>query len=219
MRHFYAGVNYILGKGGTFVECGALDGEKRSNTLYLELSADWSGVLIEPVPEHFKLVVDKHRHAWCVNTCLSPTPYPVQVNMEVKGDSGGSSKIRKSGVGVGADVSSVVQAECFPLYSILYALNFKHIDLFSLDIEGIEPDVLEHFPFDKVDISVLIIEVIHLDREKLERILSNAGYRKVNHTKELDFVVPYTAFTVKFRDRIYVKKGLTLPIPIMRREY
>ena len=37
-------------KNGFFIECGALDGETRSNTLILEEELDWSGILIDADP-------------------------------------------------------------------------------------------------------------------------------------------------------------------------
>ena len=37
-------------KNGFFVECGALDGETRSNTLILEEELEWNGILIEADP-------------------------------------------------------------------------------------------------------------------------------------------------------------------------
>ena len=43
--------------GGFFVECGALDGELRSNTLTLERDYGWRGVLIEADPENLLEVV------------------------------------------------------------------------------------------------------------------------------------------------------------------
>ena len=33
-----------------FIECGALDGETRSNSLFLEMQNDWRGILIEADP-------------------------------------------------------------------------------------------------------------------------------------------------------------------------
>jgi len=64
---------------GFFVECGALDGETRSNTLYLERYAHWSGLLIEADPTNFQLLRYKNRKCVVSNTCLSTKSYPVMV--------------------------------------------------------------------------------------------------------------------------------------------
>ena len=44
--------------------------------------------------------------------------------------------------------------QCFPLYSILLALNQLTVDFFSLDIEGDELRVLQTIPFDKVRVQL-----------------------------------------------------------------
>ena len=41
---------FFFQREGFFVECGAYDGETRSNTLNLERELGWSGVLIEADP-------------------------------------------------------------------------------------------------------------------------------------------------------------------------
>ena len=48
----------------------------------------------------------------------------------------------------------IQEVYCFPLYSMLLALNRTHIDYFSLDVEGSELAVLKTIPFDKVNIMV-----------------------------------------------------------------
>ena len=63
-------------EGGFFVECGALDGETRSNTLVFEKEYGWRGVLVEGDPKNFELVRKKNRRAWTVNGCLSTSSYP-----------------------------------------------------------------------------------------------------------------------------------------------
>ena len=54
-----------------------------------------------------------------------------------------------------------VKIQCFPLYSILLALNQLRVDYFSLDVEGAEMDVLNTIPFDKVDIKMMSVEYLH----------------------------------------------------------
>ena len=49
--------------------------------------------------------------------------------------------------------------QCFPLYSLLLALNQTRVDFLSLDIEGDELYVLKTIPFDKVDIRMMTVEV------------------------------------------------------------
>ena len=50
-----------------------------------------------------------------------------------------------------------IQVLCFPFHSILFAIGNPSVDYFSLDIEGIELDVLKTIPWDKVDIKVACI--------------------------------------------------------------
>ena len=54
--------------------------------------------------------------------------------------------------------SKIAQAQCFPLYSILLAVNRTDINYFSLDIVENELDVLSTIPWHKVDIKVLHIQ-------------------------------------------------------------
>ncbi len=52
--------------------------------------------------------------------------------------------------------AGLISVQCFPLYSVLLALNRTTVDFFSLDVEGFELDVLRTIPWDKVDIKVNI---------------------------------------------------------------
>ena len=79
------------------------------------------------------------------------------------------------------DRTDEIQIQCFPLYSILLALNRTKIDLFSLDIEGDELKVLKTVPFEKVDITVMIVDFFHQITKGAELItfLKGKGYQKV----------------------------------------
>ena len=84
-----------------------------------------------------------------------------------------------------------IQVQCFPLYSVLAAIGNPHIDYFSLDIEGAEVPVLENLPWDRVNMTLLSIEVNHLDEifpgdyTYLKTFLEHRGY-KYKRTVEID---------------------------------
>ena len=68
-------------ENGFYVECGALNGEKGSNTLFFEKVRKWNGILIEADPENFRALTSKHRKAFVINACLNPYTYPARVSM------------------------------------------------------------------------------------------------------------------------------------------
>lgn len=70
----------LFQENGFFIECGALDGETRSNTLYMERFLNWTGLLIEADPLNFSKMIRKNRKAWLSPSCLSKTPHPQVVS-------------------------------------------------------------------------------------------------------------------------------------------
>ena len=62
------------------MECGALDGETNSNTLYFEKTRHWKGLLIEADPTNYAQLKQKNRNAFTINACLSLEHYPIKVS-------------------------------------------------------------------------------------------------------------------------------------------
>ncbi len=58
-------------KNGFFIEAGAVDGVRLSNSLHFELRHNWTGLLVEPNPEAFKNLTEKNRKAWLLPQCFS----------------------------------------------------------------------------------------------------------------------------------------------------
>jgi len=65
----------VVKEGGFFVECGGLDGERLSNTAFLERQRHWQGLLIEMDPFFYTQLLGKNRRVWSLNACLSPYKY------------------------------------------------------------------------------------------------------------------------------------------------
>lgn len=165
----------ILGeqKEGFFVECGAMDGETRSNTLYFERYLNWSGLLVEADPLNFVKMEAKKRKAYLSPSCLSIKPYPIMVSFKQASNVGKISEHPPGYRGLGH-----VDVQCFPVYSYLLALNRTKVDYFSLDVEGSELDVLRTIPFEKLDIRTMSVEFVHVKEGKnaVRKFIEQQGY-------------------------------------------
>ncbi|ELU16779.1 hypothetical protein CAPTEDRAFT_205242 [Capitella teleta] len=166
---------------GFYVECGAAQGEGRSNTLYFERVRDWGGLLIEADPKAFTGLLMRNRHAYTTNVCLSPANHTKVMKFNVAGEGGGL--VDTSRLGPGEMLSSgkgyVSQIQCFPIYSILLALNVKHIDYFSLDVEGAEVAILETFPWGAVTVDVWTVEYRTFNDSHLSREMTTDRYNQI----------------------------------------
>ncbi|XP_022187984.1 protein Star isoform X2 [Nilaparvata lugens] len=187
-------IREILGnkKNGFFIECGALDGEVRSNTLNFERFHNWTGLLIEADPLNYANMVKKNRKAWLSQTCLSIHPYPEIVSFEQNYNIGKISSLRPGSVHKGH-----TDVQCFPFYTFLLALNIKQVDYFSLDVEGSELDVLRTIPFDKVDIKTLSVEFVHVDKGKQSILdfMASKNYRYHSNVTHPDWLANDFIFT------------------------
>ncbi|XP_071440088.1 uncharacterized protein [Hetaerina americana] len=183
-------------RNGFFVEAGAMDGETRSNTLYLEKECGWRGLLVEADPYNFANLVSRNRRAWSSPTCLSTKPYPMTVSFKQEENLG-----KISDREVGSPIPGYVDVQCLPLYSLLLALNVSTVHYFSLDVEGSELDVLKTIPFEKVDIQTLSVEFIHgpLGKEALRDWMESKGYRVVAQVTHPNWLA---------NDFIFVKESL-----------
>ena len=150
---------------------GAYDGIMGSNTLRLELSEQWSGLLVEPNPKLYKTVQSRSRNAWTLGNCFSMKTHPQLVTFDAADQIGGivnEATGAKPGEGLSRDTVNVreeIQLQCVPIFSVLQALDNPQVDFFSLDIEGADLQVLKTIPFDKVRILVIMIEVAHLGKK------------------------------------------------------
>ncbi|KAF2364022.1 Methyltransferase FkbM [Trinorchestia longiramus] len=169
---------YPENKKGFFVEAGALDGEYMSNTLRLEMEQNWTGLLVEPDRDNYKLLLKKNRKAWLSPTCLSMYDYPNEViltkmrnpNKEITWLNRATTYVKTADSPEEyyentAKITQYDTAQCVPTRSLLIALNISHVDFFSLDIEMTEEPVLRSFPFDEISVDVWVIEhrVINAD--------------------------------------------------------
>ena len=66
---------YLDFDGGFFIEVGANDGRRQSNTLYFEKYCSWTGLLIEPIPELARRCRLNRPNCIVENAALVPRDY------------------------------------------------------------------------------------------------------------------------------------------------
>lgn len=70
------------------------------------------------------------------------------------------------------------RVKCFPIYSLLLAMNLTNIDLMILESGGTELQVLETIPFARVKIDVLNIQLqaSETENETIKKFLAMKNY-------------------------------------------
>jgi len=175
---------YIKFNNGMFIEAGANNGMSQSNTLYFEKYMGWRGVLIEAIPALAEKCRQNRPKCIVENCALIAADFPEEyVEMNycnlmslVKGSLNSDEDEQKhlqSGrrcLADGDDTYSVI-VPARTLSDVLDKHHIQHIDLFSLDVEGCEAQVLQGIDFDRHWIEYMLIEV-H-GRDEVEAVIGH----------------------------------------------
>jgi len=174
---------------GFFVESGAADGETNSNSLHFEMMKGWTGLLVEPHPRTFQALLKKNRKAHAFNGALSTSKSSETMNLEivdcVRGaEDDGECSHMVAVKGADKNKQNFVEVPTAPLEKLLDCLERSTVDLWSLDVEGAEGDILKSFPFEQKEVGVLVIEMNKGKRnnEKIEEIMKNNGFQECART-------------------------------------
>lgn len=183
--------NVFLGKlCGTFIEFGAIDGLLYSNTRFFQESRGWGGVLVEPNPiEYEKLRNNRTQtdpRVMCFNLGIGQD-YEVLDFSYVAGCTGwsGFSKffepehLERISTLENKDVL-VYEVSVIPLEELIKNTHIEKIDYLSMDVEGMERSILEHFDFSCCDIEIFDIEDNwQNENNSVVDIMLKNGYQKI----------------------------------------
>ncbi len=160
-------------ENGFYAEVGACMG---TDTKFLE-ACGWKGILVEP---------DKNLYKWLSNTRNCIVERCGLVSHQYYKN---SNKISDRTMHVFSlpdyingyereDIRRIRNYEAIPFSILVKKHNIKKIDIFILDVEGMEIEVMDGINFDEVDIRNLIIEC-NTDKyslSTLDEYMSNRGY-------------------------------------------
>ena len=183
-------MKYFYGMGrGTFLELGALDGLEWGNTAGLDRDLNWKGILIEGSPGSYQKMIKNRPKQLLVNSVIcsnismvhyldymsgfkNPAVFGIWEFMPAKYKNAWFPDIAMGKKSL-PDTSLV---PCVPISMLLNMLRVRHINFFSLDVEGAELEVLKTIDFKRVQFDVICMEG---HSSETHQILIDHGYLMV----------------------------------------
>lgn len=196
---------YLNYRDGIYIELGANDGLFSSNTYHLQKQLNWKGILIEPALDlYFKCKRNRGNCNLVLNYACVPFSYKEKfVTMIYSGAMTTTDDLQneienpgnhaKSGGKFIPNYDKLIwfATEGKTLNKILIEANVKdEIDFLSLDVEGVEIEVLKGIDFKKYSFKYMLIE--SRDIEKLNLFLSQKNYKLVEQLTEIDYLFSKT---------------------------
>lgn len=181
-------INY---RNGFFIECGANDGINQSNTWFFEKKLNWKGLLVEPVPKLFKnLKKNRSDKNIFENVCLVGFNHKSKfINMTYDNCMSKITKNKKK--------NKNIIVKCSNLTDLLKKNKIKKtIDLFTLDVEGYESDVLNGINFRRYKFKYFLIETKKFF--KIKRYLNLRGYQFIKKLSRHDYLFKYSPKTTNY---------------------
>ncbi|RPH51042.1 MAG: FkbM family methyltransferase [Desulfobacteraceae bacterium] len=168
-------------RDGFFVEFGATNGIRLSNTYLLEKEFGWRGILAEPARVYHK-DLKKNRNTNVDFACIwnktgqtlnfNETDDPVLSTISDFSSKDRYSETRKYGNTYSVNTISLM--DLLRKYDAPY-----RIDYLSIDTEGSEYEILKAFDFDAYRISIITCEHNFTDdRQKIYDLLTSQGYKR-----------------------------------------
>ena len=169
---------------GYFIDIGAYDGVKFSNSFYFEKNKKWNGVAVEPNKQIFEKL-QQNRTCNLINGVVSDIDGQVEY-MRVEGEGEMLSgivnnfaekhidRIDKSVEDFGGN-KFIETVESHSINSIIKKFDINVISLLSIDTEGSELQILKTFPFDKIKPKVILVENNFRSKD-FNNFLTSKGY-------------------------------------------
>jgi FkbM family methyltransferase len=148
----------------------------------------WSGVLIEPIPEIYNQLIKNRNNNNHFYNCALVSSYYNQEEIKLYFNKEDSLRLQAKKIDNNLKKDSrIIAVKCKTLEKALDDIEIpKLIDLFSLDVEGSEIDVLQGINFDSVKFKYILIETA--SPEKINNFLLTKNYHLIERLSNYNFL-------------------------------
>lgn len=175
-------------RNGIFVDIGAHNGIRSSNTYFFEKKLEWDGICVEPIPSVFGQL-QKNRNCICIQGCITNFNGTATF-VEFTGCTLVSGLLDKFDPRHWQRWGFVphrnIEVQCYTPQTIFDQYNVKVIDFLSLDTEGGEYDILKSIDFSNVFIDIIVVEVRWKDDKRIYNYLTKNGYAFITRIENDD---------------------------------
>ena len=170
---------------GFFIECGAFDGKTECSCKFFEETLKWHGINIEASPPVYRQLVENRPDTTNINAALSNFSgesefihviHPILGEMFGNGSLVLDGKHKKELDEQGCTYEKY-QVNVITYMQLIERYNVSKIDLFVLDVEGNELNVIESMKGCKILPEVFCVEHGNLDKEEVRRKVEDLGYK------------------------------------------
>jgi FkbM family methyltransferase len=171
-------------ENGFFIELGAYDGIYASNTKFFEDELGFNGILIEPIQSVYEKLVKNRKNCITYNNVITTKENVIFIgNNLTAGVKETMSNSHLNNWGLSKLKGKKIKTN--RIDNILKENNVKYVDVFSIDVEGGELEVLKTINW-LVPIWIIIIELTpeKIDIDKLNDKVKKAYYERIDKDNE-----------------------------------
>jgi FkbM family methyltransferase len=173
-------------RNGVFVDVGANDYRRFSNTYYLETNLGWSGLAIEP-QRKFAADYAKHRPRTVFIPLFVSDQSNAEVVLNVPGNNDLIASADKTFVEhMGGDSVVPLRTNTTTLDDVLERERIQRIDFLSIDVELHEPEVLRGFTLERFRPRLVCVEAHPEVRQQILDYFAARGYVPIGNYLRVD---------------------------------
>ncbi|GAA0537825.1 MULTISPECIES: FkbM family methyltransferase [Rheinheimera] len=192
---------YVFHRDGFFIEAGANDGVKQSNSHYFAKALGWKGILVEAIPALYNACVTNRPESAVYNCALVPSADISAITMHfadlMSTVDGALKEQQDEHIARGLKVQNITQTysievpaktltEVIKSYKASTAVADLKIDFLSLDVEGYELEVLKGLDLQLHRPAYMLIESRSID--EIENYLSANDYQQIERFSHHDYL-------------------------------